>query len=889
MSEITLLLISVLYLSGLFLIGFYSESRLNKFTNNGWVYALSLMVYCTAWTFYGSVGRAATDGISFLAIYIGPLITIPFWWIILRKIVRITRTMRISSIADFISIRYGKHNGLGSIVAFASLFAIIPYIALQLKAIANSLELLQVKSSFDSSLIITVILVLFAILFGARNVDANQRKHGLVNAIAFESIIKLLAFVVVGVVVVYVLNAGIIDVYQKAKAEFTDLPIFNFGSENSYSDWFFTTLISAFAFFLLPRQFQVASVEAGDERHILTAMRVVPVYLLLINLFVIPIALAGFVMLNAGNPDFLVLSLPLLGDFKLVTILVYLGGFSAATSMILVSTTALSTMLSNYVFLPFLLKSRKEDAILKTNYQSTLLLWRRVSIVLIILLSFLYFKFFTGRESLVSIGLVSFAGVAQLAPAFFGGLFWKRPNQKAASRAILVGLIIWFLLLVTPNLLAHLDVILGDKPALIAKATAQFISQKMALSPLSSAIFLSLGANVIVFLWQSFSHKQSAKELNQAELFVDIYKYSKSYDSSVAWKGKAFFLDIKALLKQFIGAERTEAALERYARKYGVNWEKNAEADAKLVSYAERVLTGIIGPSSARIMISSVVQEEEIGIGDVMDILQESQEVIALNKELKNKSKQLERATAKLKAANEKLQEYSDLKNEFLYTVTHELRTPITSIRAMAEIVNDMPEMENDERDEFVSQIINESERMTKLISNVLDLEKFESGSQQLDCEELDLKELIYEESAALKPLIGVKPINLQVEINSTLAPVYADTERIRQVLTNLLSNAVKYCDQNDGKIWVTAYNKDESVKVNISNNGSGIKPDDLKNIFDKFYQIKNQTKRKPQGHGLGLAICKNIIEMHKGKICVEMLNENVRFSFSLPRYIKSE
>ncbi|MGB0428977.1 MAG: ATP-binding protein [Bacteroidia bacterium] len=889
MSELGLLLISVLYLLGLFLIAFYSENRLNKLTNNGWVYALSLMVYCTAWTFYGSVGKAATDGISFLAIYIGPLLTVPFWWVVLRKIVRVTRTMRISSIADFISLRYGKHNGLGSIVAIACLLAVIPYIALQLKAISNSIILIQGEGNFNYSLVIAIILVLFAVLFGARNVDANQRKNGLINAIAFESIIKLLAFVVVGFVVVYVLNNGITDIYAKANTQFSELAIFGFGGEMDYGDWFFTTLVSAFAFFLLPRQFQVASVEASDEKHILTAMRIVPVYLLVINIFVIPIALAGYVLSNSGNTDFLVLSLPLLGDFKLVTILAYLGGFSAATSMILVSTTALSTMLSNYVFLPFLLRSRKEDAIQKTNYQNTLLLWRRISIVIIIGLSFLYYKFFTGIESLVSIGLVSFVGVAQLAPAFFGGLFWKKPNQKAASRSILVGLSIWFVLLVLPNLLGHLEVVIGSVPVDFAEVTTEYISKQMGLSHLSSTILLSLGANFGVFAWQSLAHKQSPKELNQAELFVDIYNYSESFDSSVAWRGKAFFLDIKSLLAQFLGNERTERALERYAKRNGISFENDSEADAKLVSYAERVLTGIIGPASARIMISRVVQEEEIGISDVLDILQESQEVIALNRELRNKSRQLEKATGNLKAANDKLKEYSDLKNEFLYTVTHELRTPITSIRAMAEIVQDMPEMEADEKDEFISQIINESERMTKLIGNVLDLEKFESGSQLLERNELDLKALVIEEANALKPLIGDKNIALNVEINSALATVYADFERIRQVLNNLISNAIKYCDQNNGKITITAYNRGEEVKVNISNNGPGIAQEDIKNIFDKFYQIKNQTKRKPQGHGLGLAICKNIIEMHKGKISVEMLHNNVRFSFSLPRYIKSE
>lgn len=885
MSEYIVILIALIYLLGLFFIAFNSEKYLSSLSNNGIVYALSLMVYCTAWTFYGSVGRASTDGINFLAIYIGPLITIPFWWTLLRKMIRVTHTMRISSIADFISSRYGKNARLGTIVAIASFLGVIPYIALQLKAISSSITILSSSSPFDSSIIIVFLLTIFAILFGARNVDANQRKPGLVSAIAFESLIKLVAFLFVGIYVTYFLFDGFGDLFAKAGSNVEVKQIISLNGDGDFADWFFISLVSAVAFLLLPRQFQMGSIEAGKEEHILTAMRITPIYLLLINVFVVPIALAGLLLTPDNNPDFFVLTLPLLGKVNMIAIFVFIGGFSAATSMILVSTTALSTMLSNYVFIPLVLKSQKHEASERTDYHNILLFWRRISTVITMVLAYSYFKFFTVEESLVSIGIISFIAMAQLAPAFFGGLYWKRANTKAATAGILSGLTVWLIMLVWPNIMVQLSYIFDIKMGSLSASFINAVTNQMGVSTTSATIILSLMANVSVYLYLSLTGRQTANEVNQAELFVDIFKYYKSYDSSVAWRGTAYFPDIKSLLKQFIGEDRTEAVLDRYARRQGIDWNASPKVDSRVISYAERVLTGIIGPSSARIMVSNVVQEEEIGINDVLDILHESQEVIKLNRELQQKSQQLAKATENLTEANQMLQKYSDLKNEFLYTVTHELRTPITSIRAMAEILEDTTEMETEERDNFVGNIIYEAERMSKLISNVLDLEKFESGNQQLDIKALDIKRLIQEETKAVQPLIADKNITLEVETNSGLDPVWADEERIRQVLTNLLSNAVKYCDQLNGLVRVTAFHKDDMVKVNISNNGTGINTEDIDNIFDKFYQVKYQTRKKPSGYGLGLAICKNIIEMHDGHIGVEMRDSLVRFSFSLPLF----
>ena len=489
------------------------------------------------------------------------------------------------------------------------------------------------------------------------------------------------------------------------------------------------------------------------------------------------------------------------------------------------------------------------------------------------------------EQALVEIGIISFVSIGQLAPAVFGGLFWKRANKKAATSGIIAGLIVWFLFLVWPGFEPYFFEHLGLSDALSIQHLIGYLTGRMGVSVTSATIILSLLINLGFYVLFSFSSQQSAKELNQAELFVGIFKYSASFDSSVAWRGTAYYPQVRNLLAQFIGDQRTDAVLNRYAERNNLNWDKDPRVDSKLISYLERILTGVIGPSSARIMVSKVVQEEDIQLGDVLDILQESQENIRLNRALQQKSQQLAKASEKLRQANEKLQKFSDLKNEFLYTVTHELRTPITAVRAISELLEDNPDIDDADRRTFINQIIYEAERMSKLISNVLDLEKFESGNQQLELDQLQLQKLLEDEVSALKAMIGDKKIKVEVEISNVLDPVFADEERIRQVIANLLSNAMKYCDEESGLIRVTAYRKDDMIKVNIGNNGTGISEVDRENIFDKFYQVKSKSSSKPVGHGLGLAICKNIVEMHRGRISVSEKDNLTRFSFSLPVY----
>ncbi len=339
------------------------------------------------------------------------------------------------------------------------------------------------------------------------------------------------------------------------------------------------------------------------------------------------------------------------------------------------------------------------------------------------------------------------------------------------------------------------------------------------------------------------------------------------------------------MLIKFLGDKRTEEVLDRYARINQIDWKTNPRVDSRVISYAERLLTEAIGPASARIMIASVVQEEDISINEVVNILKESQEVINLNKRLKTQSQELRAITAELQNANDELKRVSGIKDDFLYTVTHELRTPLTSIRTQSEILLDMNDALNEnERQQFLQTIVRDCERLTRLITDVLDLEKFESGNQQLNISSIHLPKLIGEVVESMENMLHAKNISFDLNIARNIPKTIADRDRIIQVITNLLSNAIKFCHPEKGYIRISCYTVDDRIKMNVIDNGNGISKDQVDRIFDKFYQAQNQLFKKPAGTGLGLAICKNIVELHNGKIYVTPEKDGgTRFSCEIP------
>ncbi|MEY3500566.1 MAG: hypothetical protein RL308_2235, partial [Bacteroidota bacterium] len=361
MSSIGLLLILGFYVLMLFYIAHWAEKRSNsKWTNNPYIYSFSLAVYCTAWTYYGSIGVAANSGLNYLPMYVGPIIIIPLWILILKKIIRISRVNKISSIADFISLRYGNSRFLGALVTFVCVVGILPYISLQLKSISETFHIVTKTASSsniftDTTTFVCIALALFASYYGTRYADASEKRHGIVTAVAMESILKLVFFLIIGIYVTYFVYDGFGDIYAKASL------LEGFKAKNTIGglakgiNWFFLCLLSMFAVFLLPRQFHTAIIENNKESHIKTAMWLFPLYLLLFNIFVFPIAWGGNILFQGKgmNSDTYSLLIPQFFNNNFLTVLVFLGGFSAAISMIVVSSIALSTMVSNNFLIPY--------------------------------------------------------------------------------------------------------------------------------------------------------------------------------------------------------------------------------------------------------------------------------------------------------------------------------------------------------------------------------------------------------------------------------------------------------------------------------------------------------------------------------------------------------
>jgi len=898
MNNLLVIVCALLYLAVLFGVAYYAEHRQKKGTsiiNNPYVYALSLAVYCTAWTYYGSVGRATQDGIMFLAIYIGPTITSMFMMPVLGKIIRITKYQRINSIADFVSARYGKNVSIAFVVTLLCIVGVIPYVSLQLKAISASFNILiqnqQVDASFssDSTFFITLVLSLFIILFGTRSADATEKHEGLVAAIAFETLVKLLAFICAGVFVTYGIFNGFGDIFARAAKDESLTKLFVF-KETDYVGWFFMIISSMMAFLFLPRQFQVGVIENVRESHLKKAAWLFPLYLLIINVFVLPIALGGELIFGKGtvDADTFVLSLPLQQGYTGLSLLIFIGGFSAATSMIIVETIAISTMVSNNMVMPVLLAIPKLKKGIDASFSKYIIYIRRCSILGVLMLAYLYEKNVAHYLSLVSIGLVSFAAVTQFAPALLAGLYWKGASKNGALTGIIVGFAIWFYTLVIPSLASTgiMDGrILSEGLWGLSWLRPNALFGLEGFDSISHALFWSLFFNIGSFTIVSIYSRQKPQELYQADVFVNIYRHAAS-DNPGLWKRTAYIPDLNTLLENFLGKERAQNLIMGYAQRNKIPIDESSMADPRLVDFSEKILAGVIGSASARIMVSSVTKEEVLSIDEVLKILQESQQMMELNKELRKKSLELTKATDELKRANNQLKDIDALKDEFLYTVTHELRTPLTSIRALSEIVHDNVDLEVEQRSEFLGRIVRETERLSHLITQVLYLERYESGRQKLNLSSFSMVELAQDAFLSMEPLSKNKQIDLKIIHPDSSLLLHADKDLLRQVMINLLGNAIKFTPEK-GHIEFIIEDNHEEVQVTVQDNGKGIPKEAHPFLFDKFFQARNQTLKKPEGSGLGLAISKKIITMHSGKIWVESeAGKGARFVFLIPNFM---
>ncbi len=868
-------LAAVLYVGLLFFLAHWSD-RLARSGSGGFlasplVYTLSISVYCTSWTFYGAVGSAARSGFEFLAIYLGPSLVFAGWWFMLRKLVRIAHTRRITSIADLLSSRFGKSGPLAALVTVIAVCGTTPYIALQLQAITASIKVITSGETGgdgigldDATLAFAVAagMALFTILFGTRNVDANEQHHGVVAAIAFEAVVKLIAFLAVGVFVVYGANDGFASVFAAAAEHGVVI-----ATEGGFgSRWTVILFLSAAAILCLPRQFQITVVENSDEDHLRTASWAFPLYLLAMNLFTLPIALHGLVTLPAGSdPDMFVLTLPLAADKGWLALLVFIGGFSSATAMIIVATIALSIMISNHLVMPFVLSRPADFGIDEERAVPALLLAsRRVAIALVLFLGFVYFWLTGNSGALASIGLIAFVAAAQFLPSMIAALYWREATLRGAFAATALGFAVWAWTMFLPSFSGADGGIAGlvaDGPFGIGVLRPQALFGLGGLDPLVHSVAWSLFLNTATLVLVSLATSQSALERLQATLFVDVFKRPAREEIRL-FRGSAAAGDLYFLSQRVLGAERTEVLFRDLAGKRG-----EQEPSADFIARLERELAGSIGATSAHVMLSKVVSGGEVSLEEVMRMADETQQVIEYSQKLEQTSAELASTAEELRRANVRLRELDVQKDEFLSQVSHEVRTPMTSIRSFSEILLDHDDLTADERRRFLGTIHEESLRLTKLLDEILDLGALERGERGFELTPVDAEAVLERASAVCTALARRHGFALMRGPRAGAAPVLADADRLSQVFINLIGNAIKYNDAAAPLVLVSSRIEDGRFVAEIADNGPGIAPEDRVRIFEKFARGRRGGGRDESGSGLGLAIARELVGRMNGSL----------------------
>lgn len=867
-----LVLVATLYVTFLFIVAFAADRRA-KAGRLGWlrsplVYTLSLSIYTTAWTFYGAVGSAVRNGLEFFAIYLGPTLVFVGWWWVLRKLVRIGRTHRITSIADLVSSRYGKSAFLAVIVTLLAVVGSTPYIALQLQSVALSFATLATGESTGfgagdvnaTAFWLAAGLAVFTILFGTRNLDANERHHGVVTAIAVEAIVKLFALLAVGIFVVWGVAEGPSDILVRVSEANINL------SSTSGSRWVTLLLLSGAAIICLPRMFQVTVVENSDESHLSTASWAFPLYLFLMSLFVLPIAVMGLAELPKGaNPDLFVLTLPIAHNQEGLAMLVFLGGFSSATSMVIVAAIALATMVSNHIVMPFWLFLRRSRQGVSGDVRNILLLSRRISIAAILALGYGYFRFTGGTGALASIGLIAFTGVAQILPALIGGLFWRGATRKGAIAGLCAGFFLWVYTLFLPSFggawLMSADVLVYG-PFHIEMLRPRALFGMLDMDPLVHALIWSIGVNTLLFLLVSMVTFPTPLERLQGVQFVNVFQHSSGQaqrsSMSVATD------DLLVVAQRILGSERALALFRDAALNQGKDGGL-PDPTRDFVEQLERQMAGTVGAATAHAMIGQITDGSTLSVEDLIAVADETAQIMEHTVQLEAKSQELAQTAQKLQHANEKLTELSVQKDGFLSQISHELRTPMTSIRAFAEILREGKSLTEDQARKYSSIILEESIRLTRLLDEILDLSVLENGQVVLKRDKGKLSELVDRAIAATSSYDNLRPLKILRDPAAEDVHLLTDLDRLSQVFINLVSNTRKYCDAPVPELHILVRCDGELVEMDFRDNGSGIAEKHREIVFEKFSRLSDASSAGSAG--LGLAISREIMRNLGGRI----------------------
>jgi len=886
MSFNALIFAALAYVTLLFAVAFWADRRAAvgraEFLQSPWIYTLSISIYCTAWTFYGAVGYAARSGLEFVTIYLGPTLVMVGWWWILRRLVRIGRAQRITSIADLVSSRFGKSTQLGMIVTVISVIAGTPYIALQLQSVTLSFAVFaQVEgviweaADFNATAIwVAIGLAVFTILFGTRNVDANERHNGIVMAIAVEAVVKLLALVAVGVFVVWGIAGGVGQMLTRIDA--SEIVLW----DQSGSRWISLIFLSGAAFLCLPRMFQVLVVENTDERHLHIASWAFPLYLLLMSLFVVPIAVVGLDLLPSGsNPDLFVLTVPLHEGKGGLAVLSFLGGLSSATSMVIVATIALATMVSNHIVVPIWLSLQaNQQAVISGDVRFVTLLARRLSITAILALGFVYYRMSGGGTALAAIGLISFTGAVQILPAMLGGIFWRAATGRGAAAGLLTGLAVWMWTLFLPSfgVDAFISQAVMDNGVLgAAWLRPQALFGMAGLDPLVHGIMWSMILNTAMFVFVSLLTFPAPLERLQGAQFVNVFDHS---TAAPAWTSAAAGAeDLLIMSQRIIGSTQAQAFFEQEAVSQG-KLGFLPEVTPAFIERLERELAGSVGAATAHAMIGQLIGGSSVSVEDLIAVADEAAQILEYSNRLEAKSAEQERTARALRDANAKLTALSIQKDAFLSQISHELRTPMTSIRSFSEILRegDMPQ---DNLNRYAGIIHDEAIRLTRLLDDLLDLAVLENGQVELHEQTGQLSDLLDRAVGAAGLHDGVlQVVRDRISEDITLS---TDLDRLAQVFINLIANARKYCNAADPTLTIRVAQLGGHVHVDFIDNGTGIAPENQALIFEKFSRVADEGKAG--GAGLGLAICREIMVRLGGEVIYLPLEKGAAFRVVLP------
>ncbi len=864
--------------------------------DNSIVYSLSLGVYCTAWTYYGSVGKAATSGLLFLPIYLGPTIVITLWWIVLRKLVRIKTIHHITSIADFISARYDKSLSVGALATLMALIGTMPYIALQFKAIFTTFEIITSEKGAPPSWItlhlgpvVVGLMIVFTIVLGVRRLDPTERHPGLIMAVAVECLVKLVAFLAAGVFVTYFMFGGFGDILNRLSTELPAQIVPTWNGDQAWSvTWMTYLILSMSAIMFLPRQFHISVVENFDEKHIRTSLWLFPLYMLLINIFVFPIAMGG--ILKGYSPweaDTFVLGLPLHAGHKWLSLLVFIGGASAATGMIMISSITISTMITNHFLSPAV--GRVPGlAFLRRR----LLHCRWAAVALVILIGYWFERGVGESYMLVNIGMISFAAAFQFAPVILGGIFWRRGNKAGALMGLAAGFAIWFYTLLLPAFVRSgwiANKFLEEGLWGIAFLRPEHLFGVRSLDSLSHTVFWSIVFNTGLYILGSLVFKQSPSEQSLAENFVGSLTAEQALSGS-SRRESHIDLALKAgiiaeLFGQFFSEEEARTMTLKCLRQALLEATDRISIVelAQLHSEVERLLAGSVGAASAhRILAQSdlFTEQEARDLSEVyaeilaglkvtpddlkrrIDYHQEREALLAqhaseLEAKVRERTRDLEAAQGEL-IKRERL----SVLGQLTAVVSHELRNPLGVISFSAYYLSKNIKELDEKLTKHLNRIGEQVGHCDLIIDELLEYTRETRSS-------LAKSEINPWLETVLDQISTPKGITLKRELASDLPPVIFDGEKFRRVVINLVENAFHAVQARSAKergsyrplVTVSTSMKDDVVNIKLADNGIGMDTEQESRAFEPLFTTK------PRGTGLGLAVVKKVVEEHQGRV----------------------